>query len=133
MIVTVAHFDYHGNKVQCFSIQLHVSGKFVDVMTFANSETCKWFKQNCVHDLQDKFLCRYVQKASVILAAKQQLLDMNMLSFKNIGDNKPYETAVDYDKHYKDIIAMQNKGILEALKNAIHTNLMEVLPVILRH
>ena len=126
-------YDYHGNKVQCFSIQLHVSGKFVDVMTFANSEICKWFKQNCVHDLQDKFLCRYVQKASVILAAKQQLLDMNMLSFKNIGDNKPYETAVDYDKHYKDIIAMQNKGILEALRNAEHDTRMEVLPVILRN
>lgn len=56
-----------------------------------------------------------------------------MLSFKNIGDNKPYETAVDYDKHYKDIIAMQNKGILEALRNAEHDPRMEVLPVILRN
>lgn len=126
-------YDHHGNKVQCFSIQLHASGKYVDVMTFANSETCQWFKQNCVHDLQDKWLCRYVQKASVILSAKQQLLDMNMLSFKNLGDHNPYETAVDYDKHYKDMIAMQNKHLLEVLRNDEHNPKLEVLPVILRN
>ena len=121
-------YDKYGNKLQCFNIQLLKTNVSVDVMTFADSYVAEQFKVHSCHYLgNDEFYCRYVQKVSVIMEAKQQLLDMNMLAFDT--DGKP---ACNYQKHYEDMIDLQNKGLLELFKNDTGKRDMEILPVCLR-
>ena len=121
-------YDVHGNKLCCFNIQLLKINVSVDVMTFANKDVAEQFKVHGCHYLgNDNFYCSYVQKVSVIMDAKQQLLDMNMLAFDT--DGKP---ACNYQKHYEDMIDLQNSGLLDIFKNDTGKMDMEILPVCLR-
>lgn len=120
-------YDKYGHKLQCFNIQLLKTNVSVDVMTFADSYAIELFKVHGCHYFGDKFYCNYVQKASVIMEAKQQLLDMNMLAFDTDG-----QPACNYEKHYRDMIDLQNKGLLDVFKNDTGNADMEILPVCLR-
>lgn len=121
-------YDVHGHKLQCFNIQLLKTNISVDVMTFADLNAAEQFKVHSCHYLGiDRFYCNYVQKASVIMEAKQQLLDMNMLAFDTDGT-----PACNYQKHYKDMIDLQTNGLLEVFKNDTGKRDMEILPVCLR-
>lgn len=124
-------YDKHGNKLQCFNIKLLSVDTTVDVMTFADPYVAEQFKVHSCHYLSDNRFssyCNYVQKASVIMEAKQQLLDMNMLAFDTDGT-----PACNYQKHYEDMIDLQNHGLLDMFKNDEHDPNMEVLPVCLRY
>lgn len=121
-------YDKYGHKLQCFNIQLLKANVSVDVMTFADLNVAEHFKVHSCHYLgTDRFYCNYVQKASVIMEAKQQLLDMSILSFNTDGT-----PACNYLKHYKDMIDLQNSGLLDIFKNDTGKMDMEILPVCLR-
>lgn len=120
-------YDKHGNRLKCFNIKLLSADVTIDVMTFADDYVAEQFKVHNCHYLGDKFYCSYVQKASVIMEAKQQLLDMNMLAFDTDG-----HPACNYQKHYKDMIDLQNKRLLDMFKNDTGKADMEILPVCLR-